>query len=452
MASLASKIVQHLRTTVLRPEGAGLTDGQLLEGYLRQREETLFAALVRRHGPMVWGVCRRLVPNFHDAEDAFQATFLILVRKAESIRPREMVANWLYGVAYHTAQKARALAAKRATRERQVLTMPEPETLTQEREPDLEPHLDRELQRLPEKYRVPILLCDLEGKTYKEAARQLGCPEGTLAARLARARAMLAQRLTRQGLAVTGSALAAILTATRAEACVPTALMSSTIQAASLSAAGPAAASLVSTNVAALTEGVMHTMLLSKLKLTAAVALVIGIVGTGTGLLPSSKAGAVPLPATAALHQTQDQEDMDAAKRKKLIDLKKKMVEDDRKTDLQVDWWMKMDTLQQTVRDDAARKKMQEEARQKYALRKLAQDLDETIRKQEQQQQLELKIRRLRLELKLLEQVEEKQRMEQLMKELADALDRQKKETARMEKLMKELKDAMDRQKKSEQK
>src|SRR5262245_38006550 len=125
MANLAHKIVQHLRTVVLRPEGVGLTDGQLLECYVRQREETSFAALVRRHGPMVWGVCRRSLPNFHDAEDAFQATFLVLVRKAETVRPREMVANWLHGVAFHTAQKARALSARRAVRERQVVTMPE---------------------------------------------------------------------------------------------------------------------------------------------------------------------------------------------------------------------------------------------------------------------------------------------------------------------------------------
>src|SRR5438105_100856 len=118
------EVLQHLRRTLLR-DGAKLTDGQLLEGFLSRREEPALAALVRRHGPMVWGVCRRVLANHHDAEDAFQATFLVLVRKAASIVPREMVANWLYGVAHQTAIKARATAAKRRTRERQVPHMPE---------------------------------------------------------------------------------------------------------------------------------------------------------------------------------------------------------------------------------------------------------------------------------------------------------------------------------------
>src|SRR5262249_48577907 len=157
------------------------------------REETAFAALVRRHGPMVWGVCRRVLPSYHDAEDAFQATFLVLVRKAASVMPREKVANWLYGVAYQTALKAPAVAARRGARERQLTPFPEPALPEPERRPELGPLLDQELTRLPDLYRVPVVLCDLEGLTYREAARQLGCPEGTLAARLARARALLAK-------------------------------------------------------------------------------------------------------------------------------------------------------------------------------------------------------------------------------------------------------------------
>src|SRR5262245_39479638 len=121
-----SEVIHHLRRTVLLPDGAGLTDGQLLEGFLSRRDEAARAALVRRHGPMVWGVCRRVLRSYHDAEDAFQATFLVLVRKAASIVPRETVANWLYGVAHQTALKARATAARRRTRERQVAQMPEP--------------------------------------------------------------------------------------------------------------------------------------------------------------------------------------------------------------------------------------------------------------------------------------------------------------------------------------
>src|SRR5947208_14366894 len=121
-----SEVIQHLRRAVHLRDGAGLTDGRLLEDYISRRDEAALAALVRRHGPMVWGVCRRVLRNHQDAEDAFQATFLVLVRKAASVRPREMVANYLYGVARQTALKARATAAKQRTRERQVGDMLDP--------------------------------------------------------------------------------------------------------------------------------------------------------------------------------------------------------------------------------------------------------------------------------------------------------------------------------------
>src|SRR5271166_659097 len=184
-------VIRHLRS-ILR-DGAGLTDGQLLEDYISRRDEAAFAALVRRYGPMVWGVCRRVLRNSHDAEDAFQATFLVLVRKAASIASRELLANWLYGVAHQTAMKARATAAKRMARERQVTEMPEPEAVPQDLWHDLQPLLDQELSRLPDKYRIAIVLCDLEGKTRKATARQLGLPEGTVAGRLTRGRALLAK-------------------------------------------------------------------------------------------------------------------------------------------------------------------------------------------------------------------------------------------------------------------
>src|SRR6516162_4822686 len=219
--SQASEVIRHLRRAVLLRDGAGLTDGQLLEAFISRRDEAALAALVHRHGPMVWGVCRRVLRNYHDAEDAFQATFLVFVRKGASIASRELLANWLYGVAHQTALKARTTAAYRRVRERQVMEMPEPVTTEPDLWSDLQPLLDQELSRLPDKYRIAIVLCDLEGKTRKEAARQLGVPEGTLAARVARARGMLAKRLNRHGLVLAGGALGMILSRKVASAGVP---------------------------------------------------------------------------------------------------------------------------------------------------------------------------------------------------------------------------------------
>jgi RNA polymerase sigma factor (sigma-70 family) len=284
--SQMSGFIQHLRRAVLLPDGVGMTDGQLLEDYISRRDEAALAALVRRHGPMVWGVCRRVLRNYHDAEDAFQATFLVLVRRAASIASRKLVANWLYGVAHQTALKARATAAKKNMRERQVTEMPQPAVAEQDLWNDLQPLLDEELTRLPDKYRVVIVLCDLEGKTRKEAARQLGCPEGTVAGRLARARALLAKRLSQRGVALSGGALAAVLAQQAASAGVPYSVVDSTIKAASLLAAGKAAATgAISVKVAALTEGVMKAMLFSKLRAALAVVLILGFVATGATIL-----------------------------------------------------------------------------------------------------------------------------------------------------------------------
>ena len=268
---------------VLR-DGAGLTDGQLLESFVGHKDQAAFEALVRRHGPMVLGVCRRVLRNHHDAEDAFQATFIVLVRKASSILPRAMLPNWLYGVAYRTALRARGMIAKQRVRERHMQEMPEPEAEAEHCWHDIQPVLDQELSRLPDKYRMPIILCDLEGKTGKEVARQFGWPEGTVASRLSRGRDMLAKRLTRHGLMLSGGSLTAVFSQNSASASVPTPLVSSTIKAASLLAAGQALTTgLISTKVAALTEGVLKAMLLSKLKITLVLCAVVGVVGSGLG-------------------------------------------------------------------------------------------------------------------------------------------------------------------------
>src|SRR4051794_21714745 len=171
-------VIRHLRRVALLPDGGGMTDAQLLECFLTARDEAAFAALVRRHGPMVLGVCRRVLRHDHDAEDAFQAAFLVLARRAATIRQRELLGNWLYGVAYRAALEVRA---RRRPRERQVSDMPEPRVADgADVGAELRPVLDEELNRLPEKFRVAVVLCDLEGRTRREAARQLGIPEGTL--------------------------------------------------------------------------------------------------------------------------------------------------------------------------------------------------------------------------------------------------------------------------------
>jgi RNA polymerase sigma factor (sigma-70 family) len=269
-----------------------LADGQLLDRFVERREEAVFEAIVRRHGPMVWGVCRRVLRDHHDTEDAFQATFLVLARKAASVMPREKLGNWLYGVAYQTAMKARAMRAKRRGRERQVSEMPEPEVASHDPRDELAESLDGELSRLSEKYRTPIVLCDLEGRSHKEAASQLGWPIGTVSSRLSRARSMLAKRLTRRGLSLSGGSLALLLAQESASASMPTRFIGPTARAASLYAAGGAAtAGAVSAGVVALTEEVMKMMLLSEIKVATAMLVVVSALTVGgTGLAYWAKA------------------------------------------------------------------------------------------------------------------------------------------------------------------
>jgi RNA polymerase sigma factor (sigma-70 family) len=287
MPTQIDEVVQLLRRTVHQQVNDGLTDGHLLTRFIEHRDRAAVTALVQRHGPMVLGVCRRILRDPHDAEDAFQATFLVLVRKAPSVRQRELVANWLYGVAHQTALKARAMRARRGGRERQVEVMPETEApQLADTWRDLQSCLDQELSRLPEKYRVAIVSCDLEGKTRKEVARQLGLPEGTVAGRLNRGRSLLAKRLSRNGVALSSGTLAAVVAQNAATASVPPALLSSTIEAATQFALGEAAVGAISVNVAVVTEGVLKTMLLNKLKgVVALLMLAVGLVALGGTLI-----------------------------------------------------------------------------------------------------------------------------------------------------------------------
>jgi RNA polymerase sigma factor (sigma-70 family) len=267
-------VIRHLRRAVLLRPGDGPTDAQLLESFLTRRDEAAFEALLLRHGPMVLGVCRRLLGNPEDAEDAFQATFLVLVRKGVSIRPRDLVGNWLYGVAYRTAMKARAMNAKRREKERRAGEMPRSEPPEEGTQEELLARLDYELSRLPEKYRVPVILCELEGRSRREVACLLGLPEGTLSWRLAQAKKLLARRLSLYGTV----AVAALLAEGAASACLPAALRAATVKAVLSAGAVPA-------QILALTEGVMKAMLLTKLKVTACFAMLMLLAGAGaTGL------------------------------------------------------------------------------------------------------------------------------------------------------------------------
>jgi RNA polymerase sigma factor (sigma-70 family) len=281
MPAQMERVIRHIREVAVRHDDAGLTDGQLLGRFLESRDEAAVSALVRRHGAMVWGVCRRILRDYHDAEDAFQATFLVLVRKAGSIRQKEVVGNWLYGVAQQTAMKARSNAARRRQRETQVTPMPEGQTSEPEDWSDVQAVLDEELSRLPDRYRTVIVLCDLGGKTRKEAARQLRLPEGTVSGHLTRGRAILAKRLARRGLAISAAAVAVTLSGELAVAHAPASVMSETVKAIVLSSAPEAAFTGISIKVAVLTEGVLKAMLLAKLKTVAGVCVVLGLLMLG---------------------------------------------------------------------------------------------------------------------------------------------------------------------------
>jgi RNA polymerase sigma factor (sigma-70 family) len=300
-----SSLLPVIRRLAQPRDLAGATDGQLLKWFISWRHDAVFRALVDRHGPMVMSVCRRVLESEHDAEDALQATFLILARKAAAVRPRDCVANWLHGVAYRTAQKARvsrarAAAARRRAAER-LATMSDYTPADDDVWRDLQPVLDQELQRLPDTYRAAVVLCDLEGKSRKDAARQLGWPEGTLSGRLARARKRLADRLARRGVTLSAAALAAVLTRGAASAAVPVALKSTLTRAAVLWAGGSALpAGVVSAPVVQLTEGTMKTLPLARLWVGLVCAAAVGLAAAGAGLVAAQVGAARPQAAAAA--------------------------------------------------------------------------------------------------------------------------------------------------------
>ncbi|OAI46320.1 hypothetical protein AYO44_11505 [Planctomycetaceae bacterium SCGC AG-212-F19] len=275
-----------------------LVDQQLLQAFTANRDQEAFAALVRRHGPLVLGVCRRVLQAQHDAEDAFQATFLVLARKASSIRKQQAVASWLYGVAYRLASKAKLQAARRRSHEREA-TPPSPSLASDPTWSELRTVLDEELMRLPEKFRAPLLLCYLDGKTQDEAARQLDWSLGTFRRRLDQGRELLRQRLTRRGVALSAALFPALL-AQQAVAGVPVPLITTTCQSALLFVSGQAAGTLAAP-IVALAEGFMKSMLFAKLKIAAGLLLLIAVCGVSLGVWSQRSSGgdAPPVPDAA---------------------------------------------------------------------------------------------------------------------------------------------------------
>jgi RNA polymerase sigma factor (sigma-70 family) len=272
----------------------GLTDGQLLERFTTrggEAAELAFAALVERHGPMVLRTCRAVLRDPHEAHDAFQATFLVLVRRAGSLWARDSLAPWLHQVARRTACCARSAAARRLRHERTAAGR-ERTSVRYEGPDDLGEVLDEELTRLPEPFRSAVVLCLVEGLTHEQAAHRLGWPVGTVESRLARGRARLRARLNDRGLAPTVGAVAAALGAGRVDAAVPPALARATVRAALRISMGQAAgAEVVSATILTLVESVSRTMSMSMMKMAGAVVLAVGLAATGAGVWASQKAG-----------------------------------------------------------------------------------------------------------------------------------------------------------------
>jgi RNA polymerase sigma factor (sigma-70 family) len=283
MATAPLQQVLHRLRQLVGQRGADQTsDARVLERFVRASDERAFEFLLGRHGPMVLGVCQRILGDSHLAEDVFQATFLVLVRKAASLRQPERVGNWLHGVATRLALKARADAARRRERQQEMSDMPGADTTEAVDWRDLHAVLDQEIGRLPGKYREPFVMAYLEGRTNAEVAKELGCPEGTVFGRLARARERLRFRLARRGVTLSGATLGALLAKNSLMTAVPAALAGATLRAASLlTAAKTAIVGGVSASVAALVKGALQDMFLKRLKVTMLLVLSVGLLGLG---------------------------------------------------------------------------------------------------------------------------------------------------------------------------
>jgi RNA polymerase sigma factor (sigma-70 family) len=275
-------VLRFVRHLAGEQEGGEQSDTQLLRRFVARRDQGAFTALLQRHGPLVFRVCRQVLHDSHAAEDAFQATFLVLARKAASIRKHDALAAWLHRVAVNIARTASTSAAQRRAHERQAIVMAQVDAAREAALRDWQPLVHAEVDRLPEKYRVPVVLCYLEGKSHDEAARQLGWPLGTVKGRLARARDLLRTGLTRRGLALSAGGLAAALDPAAALGHAPTALLGYTLHAAvSFARGGALPTGAASANALALARGALQTTTMTKLACVLALVLAVGLIGIG---------------------------------------------------------------------------------------------------------------------------------------------------------------------------
>jgi len=249
-----SALLGQVRKLVAAGTLVRLSDAELLHKFAADHDETAFATLVQRHGAMVLGVCRRMAGNTHDAEDAFQATFMVLARNAGARYWQASIGGWLYAVAYRVASRIR-VNARRLPLENRMSRRAATDPLSEITGRELLQFLDEELQRLPEKYRTPLVLCYLQEATRDEAARRLGCPLGTLKSRLERGRELLRRRLGARGVTLPATMLAAALSSEQIGSAVPGCLIGASVRAALSFASGNA--SIVSTKAALLAQGVL---------------------------------------------------------------------------------------------------------------------------------------------------------------------------------------------------
>src|SRR6516162_3005815 len=302
-------LMRHLKGLAA---GRQRTDRQLLEDFASRRDEAAFAALLSRHGPMVLRVCRRVLRHEQDAEDAFQATFLVLARNTASIRRRDTLGGWLCGVAYRTAMKAKRGTARRRNHEAKLRGQTPPAAPSPTWD-DVQAVLDEEVQRLPQALRSAFVLCVLDGKTVPAAAAELGVKDGTLSWRLARARQQLRRRLAARGIQLSAVLAALAVAGGASKAAVPAALASSTVRfGLSVAAGGPAAA--IPSHIAALAAGVTRAMFLTKAKIATAVLIAAGLlIAVGGALAYQAFAAEETPPAAARPSEPQPPPKADAA-------------------------------------------------------------------------------------------------------------------------------------------